>query len=303
MEQRFYGNGKLLLTGEYAVLDGAVALALPTRFGQEFIITPNDRKEVRWRSYDADGQIWFEGVFTINEIENGETPSGDAIAQRLVRILQAAHHLNRQVLLHSGYDIVATLTFPRLWGLGSSSTLLYSVAQWFRIDAYELSRRTLGGSGYDIACAGTDQPIFYQLQNGHPTVTPAPFHPVFSDHLYFVYLNQKQDSRSSIAHYRDRRSATAAELQLISDITHALIHTNQLSNFAALLTQHEEIIAGLLGWEPIQKRAFHDFSGSVKSLGGWGGDFILAACTEDPRPYFKEKGFETVIPYRDIILS
>jgi mevalonate kinase len=28
----FYSNGKLLLTGEYLVLDGAKSLALPTKF-------------------------------------------------------------------------------------------------------------------------------------------------------------------------------------------------------------------------------------------------------------------------------
>ena len=33
--QSYYSNGKLLITGEYAVLDGALSLALPTKFGQE----------------------------------------------------------------------------------------------------------------------------------------------------------------------------------------------------------------------------------------------------------------------------
>ena len=37
--QTFYGHGKLLLTGEYAVLDGAKALSIPTRFGQSLEVT------------------------------------------------------------------------------------------------------------------------------------------------------------------------------------------------------------------------------------------------------------------------
>ena len=41
----------------------------------------------------------------------------------------------------------------------------------------------------------------------------------------------------------------------------------------------------------------------LKSLGAWGGDFILAASETDPTPYFKSKGFDTVIPYDDMILS
>ena len=34
MKKTFYSNGKLLITGEYVVLDGAKALALPTKYGQ-----------------------------------------------------------------------------------------------------------------------------------------------------------------------------------------------------------------------------------------------------------------------------
>jgi hypothetical protein len=33
MKQTFYSNGKLLITGEYLVLDGAKAFAPPTKFG------------------------------------------------------------------------------------------------------------------------------------------------------------------------------------------------------------------------------------------------------------------------------
>ena len=38
MKQTFYSNGKLLITGEYLVLDGAKAFALPTKFGQKLTI-------------------------------------------------------------------------------------------------------------------------------------------------------------------------------------------------------------------------------------------------------------------------
>ena len=38
MKKEFYSNGKLLITGEYLVLDGAKAFALPTKFGQNLIV-------------------------------------------------------------------------------------------------------------------------------------------------------------------------------------------------------------------------------------------------------------------------
>jgi mevalonate kinase len=37
----FYSHGKLLITSEYAVLDGAKALALPTRLGQKLSVSKN----------------------------------------------------------------------------------------------------------------------------------------------------------------------------------------------------------------------------------------------------------------------
>ena len=36
--KEFHANGKLLLTGEYAVLDGAKAIGLPTKRGQSLQI-------------------------------------------------------------------------------------------------------------------------------------------------------------------------------------------------------------------------------------------------------------------------
>ena len=37
-KKTFYSNGKLLITGEYLVLDGARSLAIPTKFGQFLIV-------------------------------------------------------------------------------------------------------------------------------------------------------------------------------------------------------------------------------------------------------------------------
>ncbi len=50
--QNFYSRGKLLLTGEYVVLDGALALALPTKFGQSLKVQPIDSQNIFWKSID-----------------------------------------------------------------------------------------------------------------------------------------------------------------------------------------------------------------------------------------------------------
>ena len=60
---RYYSNGKLLLTGEYVVLDGATALAVPTKFGQDLIIKSIQEPELIWGSFTNTGECWFEAIF------------------------------------------------------------------------------------------------------------------------------------------------------------------------------------------------------------------------------------------------
>ena len=42
-------------------------------------------------------------------------------------------------------------------------------------------------------------------------------------------------------------------------------------------------------------------AGEIKSLGAWGGDFILAAGPSDSNKYFEKKGFKTVIRFMDML--
>jgi hypothetical protein len=52
----------------------------------------------------------------------------------------------------------------------------------------------------------------------------------------------------------------------------------------------------------VKEALFPDFKGVLKSLGAWGGDFILAISKENPKDYFASKGYETIIPYSEMIL-
>ena len=53
MNQTFYSNGKLFITGEYVVLDGGIAFSLPTKFGQNLIAEENENDYIYWKSYDS----------------------------------------------------------------------------------------------------------------------------------------------------------------------------------------------------------------------------------------------------------
>jgi mevalonate kinase len=315
MGTKLHKNGKLLLTGEYAVLDGAVALAVPTRFGQDFHIEYRENSEnLFWSAIDHKGKPWFEAQLNLESSRVLHTSDQD-LAQALLKVLNAAVALNPDFIpMTYGARIESRLDFPRQWGLGSSSTLIAAVAQWSKTDPFSLSRMSFGGSGYDVAAANMTQPFTYKIDHEAPQINPVHLNWPFQGQLYFIYRNQKQNSRESIAHYRNKSISTGL-VQDISALTHAMIQAREAMEFATLMQEHEQMIAKTLGLKPIKEELFKDFPGAIKSLGGWGGDFIMALYPEvsdesDPAQqtqktseYFSQRGFQTVIPYREMILG
>jgi len=298
----FYSNGKLLISGEYVVLDRAVSLAIPTKFGQSLTVEPNTPSKLIWTSYDASGQIWYENEFSIKDFHSEISIETDEITKRLIQIIKTARTLNPAFLSStSGFKITTHLDFKKEWGLGTSSTLINNMAQWANIDAYILLEMTFGGSGYDIACAQHYKPISYQLHNGKPLVKEVYFNPSFKQQLYFVYLNKKQNSREGIAQYKLKKPNELL-INDISKISDKLIHSKSLLEFESLMTLHEDYISQIIQQKPIKEILFNDFKGCIKSLGAWGGDFILVTSLENPSVYFKNKGFNTIIPFSDMIL-
>ena len=161
MKKTFYSNGKLLITGEYVVLDGAIALALPTKYGQNLIIEEAENNLIQWKSFDIDDSIWFEDNIPFSSVIRKERfDDNHSIKNTLIEILHEAYLMNSDFITNSkGYVITTELTFPKFWGLGTSSTLINNIAKWLKIDAYQLLKRSFGGSGYDIACAQNNSPI------------------------------------------------------------------------------------------------------------------------------------------------
>jgi mevalonate kinase len=194
------------------------------------------------------------------------------------------------------------LSFPKFWGLGTSSTLINNIAQWIGIDAFVLLKNSFGGSGYDIACAQNNTPILYQLIQGKPVVEQVFFNPNFTEQIYFVYLNKKQNSKNAIAAYYKKEKNKTATLSKINAITTTILHSKNSETFSSEIENHEIILSEILETKPVKEVLFPDFKGTVKSLGAWGGDFILVVSKGNPTDYFKEKGFATVIPYGEMIL-
>jgi len=104
--QTFYSNGKLLLTGEYVVLDSAKALAVPTRYGQNLIVSKGSLRQIKWTSFDADKSIWFQDTITFEAIKNKTIDAkNEEIKNTLLEILHQAHTQNPNFLDGEGYTV------------------------------------------------------------------------------------------------------------------------------------------------------------------------------------------------------
>ncbi|CAN1570069.1 ERG12 Mevalonate kinase [Flavobacteriaceae bacterium] len=303
MKKTFYSNGKLLITGEYLVLDGSKSLALPTKYGQNLIVEKGTNQEIKWTSFDADVSVWFDETISFNAIKTKSVFENESVKNTLIAILHEAYLLNpKQIDLSEGFVVATRLTFPRKWGLGTSSTLINNIAQWFKINAFVLLKNSFGGSGYDIACAQNDCPIVYHLEKGKPKVEKVIFNPIFTSAIYFVYLNQKQSSKEAIASYNAKKSNLERYKKTITTITDKVLKSNDHNSFSQALNEHEKELSSILEIKTVKQTLFPDFIGTIKSLGAWGGDFVLAVSHEDPTSYFVSKGYETVIPYNKMIL-
>lgn len=302
----FRSHGKFLLTGEYLVLKGALALALPLKFGQSMSVKtmPISNNLVHWDAYTPRG-FWFSAMidktdFTVKASDDLEK------AEVISKIFKTIKKLNSNILNDMrDYSFSTRLEFDRNWGLGSSSTLISNLAEWAGVDPYSILKDTFGGSGYDIACAKAKQPIFYQLIENKPVAKEIEFKPDFADKLYFVYQGHKQNSAKEVGIFKKRLETYnfKKEIDDISEITLNISKTNNYACFCKLLSEHEDIISNCIGQKPLQTQ-FPDFQGTIKSLGAWGGDFLLAASElpfNEIGKYFKDKGLTVIFKYKDIV--
>lgn len=308
--KKYYSNGKLLITGEYFVLEGAKSLAVPTSCGQDLTVESIEEPQLIWQSFTNEGECWLEAIFDLPKLrlvsatfEASDDGGNDVLAENLKKILIETQKLNPFFLDgEKGFLVKTNLTFPKNWGLGTSSTLINNLSNWAKVNPYQLLSTTFGGSGYDIACSQHNSPVLYTCNGVNPIIKEVDFNPIFKEQLYFVYLNKKQNSREGIQRFKKFKRNLTSEIKQISALSDAFLSCKNLNDFENLMKEHEQIVSNTIQLKPIQKLLFSDYFGQTKSLGAWGGDFILATGNEDSLKYFNQKGFQTVIKYQDLIL-
>ena len=308
LTQSYFSHGKLLITGEYLVLDGATALAIPTKKGQEMKVDmfPGSGN-IHWTAKDVNGNIWLNISFILQgthliSVALGKLASSTEVVL-LKKIVENAIKLNPNFLdTQTDYEIITHLQFANNWGLGSSSTLIANMAKWAEVDAMQLFFKAMEGSGYDVAMAVEAQPILYHIENNNPHWKVITYNPTFAEQLFFVHLGQKQNSRNEIANYKTKAKPSLALIERISSLTNLIVECKDIKTFENLILEHEAILSEILRTPSIKQRLFSDYPGAIKSLGAWGGDFILASGIE-PTSYFQSKGYTTTLSWNEMVKS
>jgi mevalonate kinase len=297
MKYQRKANGKILLTSEYFILDGAKGIALPTKLGQTLSV--NENKSFQYEAYLNDDTLWFR-----YDPKNNENESILLLNKALDYIVK--NNENQDINALKG-AFKTRLEFDKNWGLGSSSTFVALLSDYFNFDAFDLNRYLFKGSGYDIACAFAASPLIYQRDDEvHQSFQEIQFNEKVTNCLYFVYLNKKQNSRNAINYYKSINSISKKELiNDLNQITEHLQINSNVSDWIYLLKNHEALISKSLKLDKVSIVLGNKMPFFTKSLGAWGGDFILCISeeTEDEvKSKFNQIGYNNIFSYNDFIL-
>lgn len=298
-----FSPGKLLLTSEYVVLDGALALAVPTKVGQDLVFEEfeDGKSSIYWEGFHQN-ELWLKTKIDYQNWKILETNLLHA-SEFIVKVLQSVQKLSKTKFnKNSSYRLRTNLQFPSNFGLGSSSTLMNNLANWSGIDAFVLNDITLGGSGYDVAIAKEESAILFQIVNNQQReVQRVKFQPSFSKDLIFVHLNKKQNSREGIALYKSKIRSEEL-INRFSDITKQIYTASSILEFSELMVMHELLLSSFLKIPTAKENYFQDCPVFIKSLGAWGGDFILTTKFVDFEKYFQSRSFSTIFEWQDLIV-
>jgi hypothetical protein len=278
----FFSHGKVLLAGEYAVMCGVEALALPVRAGQWQHVWEMPAKGVSklvWQSKDADGGVWFECRVDTDIMHVSETTS-ETYSDTLLRLLFCIKEQKPELFLHKNIRIETECEFNRSFGLGSSSTLVCNLAKWSGVNAHLLQERAFGGSGYDVAVGNLGRPLVYWLENNEPNWSSWQLPPDFTHDWYLAFPGEKQNSRDSLAGVKaqlDKISSDVALLQQMNACIQAIKSPRSLPMLEAMLEMWQALLSQRLDLpRPYETLGLSPVKGGLcKYLGAWGGDVLL----------------------------
>jgi hypothetical protein len=280
----YFTHGKVMLAGEYAVLAGVEALALPVKQGQWMHVweteSTDESSKLIWQAKDQNEAVWFECRLDMNNLQLPESIELTEVAEVLVLLLKEIQSKQPQLFLNKTLRIETQCEFDRSYGLGTSSTLINNLSLWSGIDAFQLQQIAFGGSGYDVAVGRMGRPVVYWMAHEQPNWSPWQLSRELTGRWYLVFPGNKQNSRHSL---KDKTSAIAGIkkdavlLQQLNAIVQAIKNPRSLPLLEAMLEMWQALLSqrlelprayDSLGITPVQ-------GGLCKWLGAWGGDVLL----------------------------
>jgi mevalonate kinase len=303
----YFSNGNLLIAGEYFVLEGAKAFAVPLKYGQEMQVDKltNENNTIHWSVLELSKPL-FSVDFDSEKLDiSSQFPNERSL--RLQQILRALKSLKPDLFREKrSYWVRCNIEFNLNWGWGSSSSLMCNLASWAGTDPFKLNRLVSSGSGYDIATSGSQTPVFFRIVDKKQSIEPATFNPPFKENIVFIYTGRKQNSQDSILRNIASIRKYRKMVPVISWLSEKMSCEKNIGEFIGYVAEHEKILSGILNMQRIKEMYFRDFDGELKSLGAWGGDFIMAVSpgsSEYISKYFRMKGIHTMFRFENIIRS
>jgi mevalonate kinase len=291
----YFSNGKLILMGEYAVLDGGTALCLPLQTGQLLVAAESGDKLIHWSWTYGDkvlAQFTLDAVSLTIPGYTEKDPSQWAV--KLIKQIR----IEKRTFLLEGAILEFKNFFPPEWGLGSSSATISSLCRLAEADPFRVNKRVTGGSGADIAAATAGKWFLYQNQP-KPWTAEMDLDFQHSENVLFIYSGKKQATAEHISSISKKlpddliKKAGDYARQFASDTLEEVMNA---------IHHHEKLLARALGM-PSRAESFPDFKGEIKSLGAWGGDFFMCVSAENQdymKNYFRTKGFDTLFSWNEM---
>lgn len=277
--------GKLVLSGEYAVLAGAPALVAAVDRRVTCTLTACDSGNWRFVS------TGFEGDLSLSKTDafNAPPTTLPGIARRAIAELDAPEHL------HVRMDSTPCYRRGVKLGVGSSAATVTALATAFGVlggrapglpDLYDLHADFQGGgSGLDVAAAVTGGVIRFEDRVATPVSLPP------SIHMTFVFTGTGTRTTSLLATFEAwrRQGATAALERLAAAAREVVDCTGNADTFVEALGEYADVLErfdqtariGVFGPGHRRARALAERCGVVyKPCGAGGGDSGLGAATE-----------------------
>lgn len=286
-----------MLFGEFLVLRGSQSLAIPLKLGQTLQVLPFE-EGILWQCYEVSGNCWLEILFS-KELEILHTSDLEkaALIQKLLFFIKR----EKEDLSLSGLHFKFELAFDRHFGFGTSSTLLSLLSQWSGVDAYVLSEQSFQTSGYDIAAATAVKPFVYRVKNKLENQSSLP--ETITNHLLFIFSGGKQSTAKRVAYFNQHTSDSSKSVEQMNQIVASAVRCTDIREWEQLMMESEQLIAPLLDMLPVKEAHFSDYPYAIKSLGAWGGDFIMAGYRniEEAKDYFQKKQMHPVFTYPELV--